>query len=551
MSGLREERLYDRGIETPSATLRRPQSTSYSISDVIDLALRGRIRVPKFQRPFVWDQRDVRELFDSIWRGFPIGTLLFWSSPAENSSVKFGPIVVDERETTDALWVVDGQQRVTTLVAVLAESDHATVDPLFDLCFDLRKKKFVHAGKRPLPHSWLPLRVTLESRTLLAWLRENGDKLEPSELDLADEVAGAIRDYKLSAYIVDHDEEHVLRDVFDRVNSAGKPISRAQVFHALFGGDEELGSTGAVLEALAPLGFGDIDEQRVVQSLLAIRGGDVFRDLHDEFAADENRAEWFDAVEVALRETIRFLHKIGVPHLLLVPSTLPIPVLAAFFHLHRDPDPWTLRLLERWVWRGWAHGYGRSGQTPALRQAVRAVHPTTGDPADAPEPFEAVRSLLALVQDEPPPDFYGSSQTNSAAGRLALLALARRSPRTAGGQEIDIAHELQIHGVKAVTEVIPGFRSDLGARGFWPLESSPLTGHEAAEILASHLVTPQTALALRSADLDGALALRSRELAGAVETFLAVRLEHKALVTPPLDQLFVPEDEPDEYATSY
>jgi hypothetical protein len=50
---------------------------------------------------------------------------------------------------------------------------------------------------------------------------------------------------------------------------------------------------------------------------------------------------------------------------LLMPNTLPIRVLAAFFHLRPTPDPWILRLLGRWLWRGWVHGFGKEGgQTP-------------------------------------------------------------------------------------------------------------------------------------------------------------------------------------------
>src|SRR5207249_3729077 len=162
-------------------------------------------------------------------------------------------------------------------VGVLAP-DKTGTDPHFDVCFDLRRAQFVQAGKRPLPASWLPIRVTLESRTLLAWLREHGDQLPSEELDLADALAGALRDYKVPAYVVEGDDEDLLRDVFDRVNSAGHPITRAQVFHALFGGDTAVASAAAVVTALRREGFGDLDEQRVVQSLLAIRGGDVARD---------------------------------------------------------------------------------------------------------------------------------------------------------------------------------------------------------------------------------------------------------------------------------
>ena len=512
------------------------------IADLIELAKRGRLRVPHFQRAFIWDEEDVRLLFDSIWRGFPIGTLLLWSRSAPPDKVSFGPVTIDAEATDGALWVVDGQQRVTTLVGALAET--AAVASRFDVYFDLRRAKFFHARKRPTPWWWLPLRVTLESRTLLGWLRENGERLEPEELDLADELAGTLRDYKIPAYIVDHDDPQLLRDVFDRVNSAGKRISRAQVFHALFGGDTEVESAGAIIASLRREGFGDIDDQRVVQSLLAIRGGDVARDLHDEFASNESRAEWFDDTDQALSRTIRFLRQQGVPHLQLVPSTFPMPVLAAFFHLHPNSEPWIERLLARWLWRGWAHGYGRKGPTPALRQAVRAVHPAKGSPEMAPSAYEAVETLLSAVPDDPaPPIGVDGFRTDSATGRLALLALAHLAPRSLTGEPIELAVELDRHGVSAITELVPGHRSNLAARGFWPGVGPFPTGHEGSDILSSHAIDDAGAAALRDGDVDRFLRERTRSIEELTARFLARRMEPGATIRPPLAELFVPDDD--------
>jgi hypothetical protein len=47
-------------------------------------------------------------LFDSIWRGFPIGNLLLWRRPAPAASVQVGPVSIDAPELDSALWVVDG-----------------------------------------------------------------------------------------------------------------------------------------------------------------------------------------------------------------------------------------------------------------------------------------------------------------------------------------------------------------------------------------------------------------------------------------------------------
>lgn len=509
----------------------------------MSLAARGRIRVPAFQRSFVWDASDIRKLFDSIWRGFPIGTLLLWRREAPAERVEFGPVAIDAPAFPDALWVVDGQQRVTSLVGALT-ADPAGVDHRFELCFDLRRATFVHAGRRPLPPWWLPLRVSLESRTLIGWVREHGDELVEDELNLADALGGVIRDYRIQAYIVEHDDDDLLREVFDRVNSAGKPISRAQVFHALFGGSTESASTSGVIASLQHEGFGVFDEQRVVQSLLAIRGGDVNRDLHNEFAPNEDRQTVFDDTERALSRVIRFLRQQGVPHLQLVPYTLPVPVLAAFFHLHPHPDPWNERLLARWLWRGWTHGYGRSGPGPALRQAVRAVHPKRGRPEDAPAEHDAVKALLALVEHEGPSSVDARNfRTDTAAGRLALLALASLEPRGPDGEPLELEAEFQEHGVAAVTELVPGFRAALGARALWPAGHLPPAGQEDPHVLASHAIDEVGASALRDHDFQRFVIHRGQLVTDLVHRFLAARVEQGAIVRPPLTDLLVPDDD--------
>ena len=136
-------------------------------AELVDWALTGRIRIPRFQRPFRWERDDIRQLFHSIFRGYPIGNLLMWRRPASAGSLEIGPLVVNAAQTADAPWVVDGQQRITSLVGALAASDE-TVDPKFRVCFDLRAERFESVGRRDrVPDHWLPLPVTLRNQDVL------------------------------------------------------------------------------------------------------------------------------------------------------------------------------------------------------------------------------------------------------------------------------------------------------------------------------------------------------------------------------------------------
>ncbi|MFJ9135117.1 DUF262 domain-containing protein [Streptomyces sp. NPDC102256] len=521
----------------------RPKPTSYDIPYLVDKALDGTLRVPKFQRNFVWDTSDVRKLFDSIWRGFPIGTLLLWKSPAESEEVKLGPIRLQVEQRTDALWVVDGQQRLISLVGTLNRRFRA-VDDRFEVYFDLRRGRFVTSSKSSVPPTWLPLREALETRSLLSWLREHDADLEPRDFDVADALGGALRDYQVPAYIVENNDDAVLREVFDRVNSAGKPIRRAAIFHALFASDTDPGSPATVTESLKRLGFGSVEQLRVVQSLLALRGGDVQRDLHDEFSNVEDVPDWYDKTEQALELAIKFLRSQGVAHISLMPATFPLPVLAAFFHLHPDPEPWTLNLLGKWLWRGWTHGFGKHGQTPALRQDVRMVNPKKGMPGEAPSESDAVRALLRTVADEEPGDLRLTPfRAAKASGRLAQLALAAQEPRGLDGTKIDLAAEFEARGGQAVTDLVKNKRTDLGARGFWPYGSPAPTGHESAEVLASHVISSDSAMLLRESKIDEFVETRRRDIEELTHRFLSARIDAGSLIRPPLSLLVVEEED--------
>ena len=92
------------------------QDTTYNLTNLLDNIKRGAIALPDIQRPFVWPASKVRDLFDSMYKGFPVGYLLFWFTGAEMGARQIG---TDAKETAPRLLIVDGQQRLTSLFAVL------------------------------------------------------------------------------------------------------------------------------------------------------------------------------------------------------------------------------------------------------------------------------------------------------------------------------------------------------------------------------------------------------------------------------------------------
>jgi hypothetical protein len=76
----------------------------------------GDIGLPDIQRPFVWSNAKVRDLFDSMYRGFPVGYFLFWENTQANGAKQIG--IGGKQHTVPSRLIVDGQQRLTSLYAV-------------------------------------------------------------------------------------------------------------------------------------------------------------------------------------------------------------------------------------------------------------------------------------------------------------------------------------------------------------------------------------------------------------------------------------------------
>src|SRR4051794_820272 len=92
------------------------KDTTYSVSLLIESIGRGEVALPDIQRPFVWQASKVRDLLDSMYKGFPVGYLLFWETGAEPGARQIGG---GTKDAVPRLLIVDGQQRLTSLYAVM------------------------------------------------------------------------------------------------------------------------------------------------------------------------------------------------------------------------------------------------------------------------------------------------------------------------------------------------------------------------------------------------------------------------------------------------
>ena len=88
------------------------------VGNLLDDVMNGRIGLPDLQRPFVWTDAKVRDLFDSMMKGFPVGYVMLWASPTDYVNTKTIGVGDKQFKRPDDL-VIDGQQRLTSLLAAI------------------------------------------------------------------------------------------------------------------------------------------------------------------------------------------------------------------------------------------------------------------------------------------------------------------------------------------------------------------------------------------------------------------------------------------------
>lgn len=513
------------GPEAPEL-LTRPEARTLQVDELVEHVLRGEVRIPVFQRGLRWGPDNVIELFDSIYRGYPIGSLLLRRGRADAARVAIGPLVLQAPEVTSAFWVVDGQQRITALAAGLGrpEPTPRTPDDNYVVYFDPSEQRFALPPKTgEIPSAWVPvprlLDATLLSEWVLGWVHAKDTRL----VRIVFEAGKRLRQYSIPSYVVDTEDEELLRRIFFRVNKSGKELEWTDVHEALFGRRQVVPSSLSELaDALETLGMGRPDQDTLLTCLLAHEGLDVTRNLGEHLARAPHALDGVAGTALpVLRSVMSFLRdQARIVHLDLLPYSTPLLALTRLFRIHPEPRPRTQELLVRWVWRSMLAGAKVDDRT-LRRRAISAV----GNDEE-----ESVQQMLTLVPAERPATYRlaPNFDARSAASRIAMIGLSSLRPRNLGdGAIIDVATLVEDRGSDAFRYIVtsqggdtrsPGNRIVHPGSGIARREVETridMDGVDSA-ILRSHAISPEAARALRNGDVSAFLEKRIQSLSAVV-----------------------------------
>ena len=503
---------------------RRPRVMTLSVKEIVAQVRAGEIRIPTHQRPLRWKARDVQKLFDSIWKGLPVGSLIFWehSAPAGEETIGGARILVPSE--IQAWWVVDGQQRITSLAAALLELDHHD-DHRWHVFFDPDEPGFVPWSSSVSEHA-VPVSVLGDLPRLLHWTRDH--EVNDTQIARIEDARQQLLDYTIPAYIVDEDDVELARDTFVRINNAGHPLRADEAIAAIVAtpdlheGELDLDALQAICDRNA---FGMPSRAEVLDAALAMSGR-AQADAGSRHVLGDQAA-----TATALADTVVFLQEsCAIPHVRLIPHPGILSIISRWFHVHGRSEPATMQRLAQWVWRESMAAAQRRGVNPPPNEHVGAIR--AGDEQ------ESLDRLMTLVGPRPPAAWsLERFNPRSSRSRIEMLALLAAEPRDRSGRvqlgallsDDQIAREIVSPRVDGGLD--PRLVRSIANRALLDAKLTELagelcewTGEEDEAALRSQLIGPEAFAALKAQDFGSFLRLR----AVALEEYVAGWLEGRA-----------------------
>lgn len=214
----------------------------YDLSGLLAYIDIGDIGLPDIQRPFVWSNTKVRDLLDSMYRGFPVGYLLFWENGQANGAKQIG--ITEKAHKVPLRLIVDGQQRLTSLYAVFRGKkilDNDYRERQIEIAFHPRDGKFDVCDAAIIKDpEWISNISTLwvSGKSSYQIVKEFLDSLKKAKGELSEEDEQCIshhldRLFDLQKYpftaleIASTVPEEEVADIFVRINSEGVKLNQA------------------------------------------------------------------------------------------------------------------------------------------------------------------------------------------------------------------------------------------------------------------------------------------------------------------------------------
>lgn len=335
------------------------------IRQIIDRISAGDIRIPAFQRGYVWEPDQVAFLLDSIYKGFPIGTVVLWQTDERLSVEKnLGSFKLPEpKKDYPVNYVLDGQQRLTSIFSVF-QSDLEPIDSEWvDIYFDIDAAENVQESVfLALAPGEFDLSRHFPVKTLFTTVeyRDACDALQDKDkIKRIDKLQERFKEYDVQSQTFESDDRNKVAIVFERINRAGTDLKVFELLSAWSWSDDFdlVEKFKELQDDIADHGYSDLcDEQDLQLRICAgVITGETSPSKIMDLKGDQIRNR-FPEIRSGIIGAIDFLKReLNVRHFGLLPFPSMLVPLSCFFATTKaDGEPYKEKQkseIIKWFWR--------------------------------------------------------------------------------------------------------------------------------------------------------------------------------------------------------
>lgn len=356
----------------------QPKNFSTLISDIE----KGQIKIPQFQREFVWEFKKCASLIDSVVKGYPIGTLIFWRTKDRLRSIRnIGGCSLPEPPEGDFVdYVLDGQQRLTALFASLkglkVERDDHKSDDFGGMYIDLKAKEdeqIVITDVSDKDQESV-IRITDLLSGKISFLA----KFSAPYQEKIDEYRTRLLSYNYSTIQVREAPIDIATEIFTRINVGGKPLTLFEIMVAKtfepkrdFDLSEKFDE---LIEDLKPLNYETISDATILQTISLLLDNECKRQTILKLDKQKFINIWSNAITAIESAVEYFKGFYRIPVSQLLPYNALVVPFAYFFYHHPDkPTGEKQKYLQDFFWRCALSGRYSSGVEGKLAQDVKRI----------------------------------------------------------------------------------------------------------------------------------------------------------------------------------
>ena len=414
--------------------MQQPEPGSRPLTSLFAEIERGSIKIPQFQRDFVWTKEKSARLMDSLLKGYPIGTFILWRTKEELRSIRnLGGVNLPPTPKGDSVqYVLDGQQRLTSLFATLkglTVERSGRTENFREMFVDLAADPdgiLVSTDGSQVPSE--------NCVTITDLMNKDFDELSvPSEFREQVKIyKNSMQGYLCSVILVPEAKIDTATEIFTRINVTGKPLSVFEVMVAkTFDHDRKFDlaeKANSLIEELTDHDYGTLPDIVFLQVSSAILTRECAK---KEILQLEKQAfiETWARTEDSIRSAVDYLRlSLGIPVSQLLPYKALLVPLSYFFANHPNQPSGPMQdCLRDFFWRVSLGGrYSYSLET-RLAQDIRTIdvilageHPTYDYPVSPTKEFveqngtfntgrSFIKAILCCLANKKPKSFMNNA----------------------------------------------------------------------------------------------------------------------------------------------